>query len=464
MTSADNPDFKPSAKVSRFHQTRTYLAGQGLGPFLLRSIIGSGAIRLASMAIAFLAGALLARTLGVAPYGYYSVALGAITIAGIPAELGLPLLLTREISAAAAREDYGKVHALLAWANRVCLKIAVSVGAAVALAGLAVLRMGPAELAAALLAGVPVVPLIALARVRSAGLQGLNHVVRSQIPWMLLRPAALALLLGLAYLLKARVGAGSAMAFNTISALLVLLVASWWLKHRLPSYQVAEAVSPERHWLASSIRLGLMDGLRGLQSELSIVLVGLVAGATTVGLLRIATITAATSAAAILIVVTVGLPVLARQFALGEQVRLQRTVSALTIAQFAGVAVLAAPLILFPAVLIKLGFGDSFVPAANALRIITVAYVVTAALGPNGPLLVAANHERRVARAMAAGLILNIITVPLFTYYWDLLGASLALALSLVSWNVLCWREAHQLLGIDTSILHWPVRSGPQQD
>jgi hypothetical protein len=53
---------RPYALLSR---GRDYIGGEGLGPYLVRSVAATGAVRLAAMAATFLVGVQLARGLGV---------------------------------------------------------------------------------------------------------------------------------------------------------------------------------------------------------------------------------------------------------------------------------------------------------------------------------------------------------------------------------------------------------------
>src|SRR5690242_2452174 len=81
---AERSGAKHSAVIAeRIRQTRSFLAGEGLGPFLVRALAGSGAVRLAAMAGSFAVGVQLARMLGVDGYGSYGLALSILTIVGI---------------------------------------------------------------------------------------------------------------------------------------------------------------------------------------------------------------------------------------------------------------------------------------------------------------------------------------------------------------------------------------------
>lgn len=439
--------------AERISQTRSFLKGEGLGPFLVRALAGSGAVRLAAMAGSFAVGIELARMLGVVNYGYYGVALSIITIVGIPGELGISRVVTREVAAASAVADYGRIFGALRWARRTVLSLSL-ITALLAIAGAYLVgRTRPEVPTLAILLGAPMIPLMALARLDGGALQGLHHVVRGQIPANLLRPVFFSLLLFAAYALGVRVSVPEAMAFNSVVAALVATVAFAWLRQRLPDRPVEQFVPKDRRWLASAIPMALTDGMRVLQTEFSILLVGIIAAPAAVGLFRVASATASVAAAAVPMVVHVALPVTARLYAAEDRVRLQKAVSAFAVAQFAGVLLLSLPLLIVPGVLLGLVFGDQFAPAAAALRILAAGQIANAFFGPNAALLNMTHHERRVTRAMGIALVLNILGVIALTLLWGMTGAALAFVAALICWNVVAWVDSRRLLGIETSIL-----------
>ena len=79
--------------------------------------------------------------------------------------------------------------------------------------------------------------------------------------------------------------------------------------------------------------------------------------------------------------------------------------------------------------------------------------IANAIFGPNAPLLNMTHHERRVTRAMAIALVVNIVGVVVLANVWGMLGAAVAFVLALICWNVVAWIDAKRLLGIETSIL-----------
>ena len=441
-----------SRHISR---ARGYLSSDGLGPFLVRSVAGTGAVRGAAMVASFAVGVLLARRLGVQGFGYYSIAYAVITIASIPGEFGLPFLVTREVASAAAVADDAKLFGVIRWATGMCLLVAGGVGLAVLVGGAVAYAAGSRLVGAALLLGAPVIPLIALAKVRSSSLQGLNHIVLGQIPPNLLRPLFFALLLGLAWLAGMRLSAPLALALQTVAAAAVLAVAYIWLKRRLPANVPPETVRSGRQWLASTVPLGLMGGIQIVQPESAILLLGLLASPASVGLLRIANSTMQIAAGGISVLNEVAMPVMARLYAQGDRERLQKTVTSVARAQFGATVLISIPLLLFPRVLLSFAFGAEFAPASTALMILMVGQIANAAFGPNAWLLNMTHHERQVAWAMGIGLGVTVVLVPPLALMWGVSGAAVGLLASMLTWNVIAWHDARKHLGIETSILRW---------
>lgn len=408
------------------------------------------------MAASFIVGVQLAHMLGVAGYGYYGLALSIVTIASIPGELGISRLVTREVAASRAAADDAELFGILRWGVRLSAGLSLLVMLIVVAAALIVMRMAPV-IGACLLAAAPTIPFMTLARVNGGALQGLQHIVRGQVPANLIKPLLLSLALLAAHFWRVAIGPVGASALSSLAAGVVFIWALVWLRQRLPP-PVPGRPARGRKWISASVAMALNQGLLTLQSELSILLVGLMVSPVAVGRFRIATTSANVAAAALTLVLHVGSPVVARLYAAGDLQRLQKTVTAFAWLQTAGVALLCAPLLLAPELLIELVFGPSFVPAAQALRILAAGQIANGLFGMNGTVLAMCGLERRVTRAMAAALIVNIVLVPILVAEAGIAGAAAAMVLSTLTWNVITWRDSRRLLGIQTAALPFDGR------
>ena len=443
-----------------WHLVTRRFAGDGLGAFLARALAGSGAVHAAGLALAFLVGVQLARGLGVEAYGQYGIAMAAIAMAGIPGEFGLPRLVTREVAAASAHGDLPRLFGVIRWANRTALLFALA--AALLLAFGAYLLAGPSRspVAAAILIGALVVPLVALMKIRGAALQGLQFVVLAQVPFNLVRPLLLSVLLLALFVLLPDADAPAAMALNVVTAAAALVAAHFWLRSRLPRPRPADLAESGRDWLASAFPMALTDGIRVFQAQLIILLLGALMAADQVGLFRVAISSAIMAAAPLTLVGLVIAPTLASLHTEGDTRRLRMLTARSAQAMTAGVAALNLPLILFGPWLIALVFGEEYRPAYPALAVLCIGQLANAAFGPTASLLVMSRQERRVTRASAISLLAAAIAVLLLVPPFGLVGAAVASSLALLIWNLLTWIDARQRLGIDTSVIglvRWPA-------
>jgi O-antigen/teichoic acid export membrane protein len=404
------------------------------------------------MLASFLVGVQLARGLGVQGYGHYGLALSIITIASIPGELGLPKLVNREVAIAAAREDYPTLFGVLRWADRVCWIASVTLAAVVAIVAAVLYSRGSTALATALVAGIPVIPFMALSRIRGDALQGLHYITLGQVPANLLRPLFLSILI-LFISLGGWLSPAIAMGLNSITAIAVYLIAYRLLSKHVPKVAPPAVITAGRRWLESTIPLALTDGMRMLQLELTTVLLGLLTIPAEVGLFRIAVITATMAATPMIILNRVNMPMISRLYARDEWSRLQKVVTYSGYVQTAGVVLVSLPLLLFPELLLSLVFGPDFAAAGTALRIISLGQITNAAFGPNVPLLNMTHRERRVTRAMIIGVSLNVVTVLLLGRLFGMIGGAVGFVVSLVSWNILAWLDSRRIVGVETSIL-----------
>ena len=436
----------------RISRARSYVTGKGLGPFLIRAVAGSGAVQLAGMVVAFLVGVQLARGLGVAGYGYYGMAMAVVSLVTIPGALGIPRLVTREVAAAEARKDFPALFGVLRWADRICWRTSAAIALAVAVGAAVAWRMSSAGLALAILLGAPMIPLLPLSAIRGGALRGLHHVVLGQISNTFLRPLAMSILLFAIFLAGFRIGAPLAMALNSLTALGALILTERWLATRLPQTRVAPSTSNSRGWLASSIPMALADAVQTLQQQLSVLVLGLVAAPAVVGLFRVSISSLPVLAVPITVVNLVVLPMFARLHAEGDHRKLQRLVSATALIRFAGVLLLALPLILAAGPLLGLVFGKGYAPAADTLRILAIGMTINSAFGPNAAVLNMTGHERRVTRAVSMSLLINVVVMALLAPWWGAPGAAIGILAGQIWWNTLLWMDARRRLSIETSV------------
>ena len=444
--------------LERLSRGRAYLFGPGLGPFLVRSVAGTGVIQLWGMAFGFLVGVQLARGLGPTMYGQYGIAMAAIGILSIPGQFGLPRLVIREVAAALPSGNSSLIRGITAWAARFSWWVSGAVAVLTAICALAYSLTEQGEVAKALLFGAMLVPLMTLTRVTGASLQGLHWTVLGQVPDGVVRPLVSIVVLFLMFNSVAHPTAADAMAATVIAAGCSLMTARWLLARKLPEGETQRNVGSVRKWIGSAIPLALTSGVRSIEGQLGVLFLGFLATEVDAGYFRLAMSIAVLLSVPVTLVNSSILPVLARLSAAGEKQKLQRVVTHAARAQFAGVFLVSAPFFVAAKPLIKILFGAAYTPAGDVLVLVAVAQLISTAFGPNGNLLNMTGHERKMNFVVSVSLLINVVGAAALVPLLGLTGAAWSWIVATFAWNLLAWFFARKLLGINTFILGGPVR------
>lgn len=358
----------------------------------------------------------LARALGPHDYGIYAFALSVVAMLSLPATMGLPMLLVREVAKYHLQEDWRSLRGLLRRSNQAVLALSVALAAIAGALAVAlphrpeVLRLGVVVWALLL------VPLTALGDVRGAVLRGLRRPVQGELPPMVVRPAILLVLLA------ATIGFGSltpaaAVAANVVAAAGAFVIGAALMWRAMPApVRAATPVYDTAAWGRSVLPLSMLVGLHALQSQIATLMLGLLSTSASVGTYRVALQLAGLVAFTLVAINTVIGPHIVRLYESREMDRLELMVrwsSRL-------ILLIALPVslvfVLFGRRILETFFGAEYGAASGALAILAVGHAIFAAIGPVGSLLTMTGHERCVVAALGAGVtanvVLNLILIP----------------------------------------------------
>nr|WP_255529218.1 oligosaccharide flippase family protein [Luteimonas sp. MC1895] len=411
-------------------------------------------LRIAGMGFAFLVGVQLARGLGAQGYGIYGVAMSITALLAVPTEFGLPQLVTREVAAANTRSEWGRLKGIVQWASRtsflVFAVVAVGVLVWLYLSNIAI----DSELALTVLAGLTMIPLVALGKIKGATLRGLHHIVKGQLPDILVRPLAFSAFLLVATGLVTRMTPSMAMILGSAGSGVALLVASFMLRKSLPR-QVATAsvASSSPDWWSAAFPMALSEGMRVLQSHVVILLLAAIAAMSAVGAYRVATSVALIVSVPVTMLSVVCAPVISSLFAGGDNARLQRLLRAIAAGMSLGALLVALPFFVAGDWLIGWVFGAEYLAAVPALQIICLGIVVSGACGAGAALLNMTGNHKHVTKASGISLALLCVTAPVLISYCGILGAAVASASAQIVWSIIMWLDARRVIGLDSSVL-----------
>ena len=324
------------------------------------------------------------------------------------------------------------------------------------------LNLGP-DLLPIFLVGMAIVPMYALTRVGQGAIRGLFRIVVGFVPELVVTPIfVIGLMISTIALFGAVPTALWAITIQLVAAAAGLVVTIVVLWSALPAaIRSARPAYRRREWFTSALPLLLIGGTQMVIRQTDIIMIGAFRGPVDAGLYAVATRGAQLISFVLYGVNAALAPNISRLVARGELDRLQRIVTRSTRLVLVVSLPIAAVFLLFGPQLLAL-FGPEYAAAAPVLAILSVAQLVNAASGSVGNLLTMSGHERDAARGFVFAAVLNLVLNALLIPAYGIVGAAVAAAISLISWNLILAVLVYRRLGIHSTALG-PIRMTPRK-
>ena len=426
---------------------------------LFKTAVGSGSLKVVSAAVGFLSGVVLARLLGLKEFGVYALAMAAINLAATVAALGLPSLVTREVSKYEAREQWGLLRGLVQTSHRwVAYGTVMVLGVTGGLVATGWVLPGLHWVM--LLLAVLLTPLIALNQLRSAILRGLHWVILADVPELLLRPLLMLLFVVSAFLWLGHANATLAIGFQLVAVSCGFFLGTRFLHARIPqSVTEAESSVLVRAWARETRPFFWITLVSLVEGQIGIYILGYLTGPKQVGLFQVASQLVSPVIMGLMAVNMPLQPKLAAAWATGKKDEAQRLVT--EAAKFSTAAAFTAATILIPfAEIVVRIYGEQYLPAANVLRILILGQLINAVSGPCGLVLAMTGHQKFVLHGLTAALIVNGLVNMALVPFFAAEGAAIAATAGLVVWNSLLVYWALRLADMTTPIFRITATKG----
>lgn len=421
---------------------------------LLRAAASLGVLHIGSMGLTFLVGILLARQLGPSGYGVYALAMAATALAGMLTEFGLPLLAMREFARAEATQSWGAARGLIRWADRIILSISSVILIGFFISAFLFDFAQQSAFLATMIWAIILVPIVAIAKLRGLALLSMGHIFAGQFAVLILRPGLFALALAVIWLMARDLGPAQAMVWQVVAAAIALVtVAIFFHRLRPQAMRDAQPVNQSRSWLSATVPMGMTEGLRLLQGQLAIFLLGLLMTTEAVGLFRVAEASAAICLVPTTILNVVAAPHFSRLHAQRNMAELQRLLAFVTTGFVIGIALLSLPLLIFGPQLIALAFGSEFTNAFTPLVLLLIGGLLIGFFGPVATLANMIGEERAVTKgsvlAVAAQAICALALIPVA----GIIGAALGVIAGQAAWYGYLAYRVYRITGLDSTLL-----------
>ena len=435
-------DFFFSEWLNRKHALKSHL---------VRSAVGSFAIKITSTGLTFLSTVFLARLLGTEGFGTYAFCISLVTILSILAMFGLPMLTVREIPAYKAQKEYGLVKGFIITAFQAgtffsfCIIIIVAILAYFKLIPLGIPSSGVFWLSLLLL------PLSSLINISGAILRGLQHIISGQVDQTIRFGLFIFFLLFYIVMPSMNLTPFKAMGFfltatgltATIMVYLLVKALSSDVKQAVPAYKT-------RTWLYKAMPLLMAMGVTILNNEISVIMLGILGSVENVAHFRVAQRGAELVMFGLVAVNMTIAPTISSLYTTSQMEKLQQVITQSARSVIAYSFPVALFLIFTGPWLVPLVFGEQYQGSVTLLVVLCVGQMVNTFMGSVGIILNMTHNERLTAKGVAIGalcaLILNMILIPRF----GAMGAAIASITSMILWNVLLAIWIYKKLGLTT--------------
>ena len=426
----------------------------GITQHLVKGTSGAFSLNVATNVILFITSIVLARLLGTSGYGTYMYALTWALVLSIPAGMGLPRILVRNVAAYHTKSSWGLISGLIRWSNQLVLLSSLSIVAIVIGATWLMRSQINTESLHALWLAILLLPLLALTRLRQSIMQGFHRVVIGQLPETIVLPLTFLVIVGIVYFFfQDYIDAFWTIGIH-ITAVTIALAASFYLSHKATPDEAFNTV-PEydkQTWFRSALVLLFMGGLNMINSRADILMLGVISGSEAVGIYSIAA-RGSELISFLMIPVHAALgPTIAKLYTNEDYERLQRVVTKSTWV----VSLLSLPIaigFIFFGYWFLLIYGTEFTQGQLALSILSVGNIINILMGPVALLLIMTHHERDATIGLAVSAVLNIILNIILIPQWGLGGAATATMASMILWNILLTIFVYRRIHISPSII-----------
>lgn len=438
-----------------FHLLGGSLAKRRSSEGLVSSVAGLVGIKLVNAALGFATVAVFARLLSPDDYGLYFLAVTIAQFLALPLQMGMPVLLTREIAVARATNSMAVLVGVRQWTRRILMWGTFIVGSVVIGLYALVVSFGWPVLQSfnwtLVLLIVALIPATAEMKRVMGQLNGYRKPAQSRVPDGIIRPVLLLVFGGLGLWFE-WISETGLVAVYLLSAAVAAL-GGWAMLRRAQAVDTAYDGPAEIHssaWWRSIKLLTLVAAAGTINTYADVLMLGAIESTEAVAFYRVASQIAALGLLAQVAVNAVLSPRVAAHFAADAHDRMQEL--AVRCSRMTFVATLS-----FVGMLAILGesgfgwlFGSDYTPAFPLVMVLAIGTILNAVFGGTMMLLNMTNREKSsatyVISTAVANIGLNLALIPLL----GAMGAAIATVITALATQFLAWRRLRLDLGLRT--------------
>ncbi len=393
---------------------------------------------------------LLARVLGASSYGVFAFMYALVKIATIPAQAGIPTLLTREIPKYIFHEAWGKIKGIIIRSTQMAFLASAAGGAIILYAVYFYLDKGIADPKIYFFAFL-LVPVFAMSNVRGGAIRGLGRVALSQLPESIIRPGVF--LLGVCLILfwpGLDVSINNTMIMLLAASIISAVMGGLMLVRYLPKkIKISDKEYEDRKWIASLLPLSILSGIQILNGQIGIVYLGIYSSNEDVGIYRVLFQVGQMVMFALTVITMTISPTISKLHTSGQRQDLEALIRKSSLATTVFSIFCCLAFILIGEWMLGAVFGAQFSAGYLAGVIICSGQVINALTGPAAALLNMSGKERKTIKALSFSLFSSVVLHAVLVPSCGIMGAAIAFSVSLFVLNFFLCVYAKKELSIN---------------
>lgn len=394
---------------------------------------------------------LLTNLMGDSEYGVYTLVMTWILVLANFSNLGIDSLSVREAASLKAKAQFKSINGLKQFSNVTVFATSLivtvlTISVVYFLAPFEDQRINQAFILAALF-----IPVYALIMLRSSILRGLQHIISSEVPLKIIKPFVLISIAFFMMMTSMRLTAYQAILINFPAFILAFVIVRQSLISKTNSFRSFKAFFKRDVWMRVGLSFFLLDNFHLLNAKVDTLMLGGMLSTADIGIYGIAIKISDLVNVLFAVGITVLGPLVSKLYTENKPKLLEKTLKSVGRVVFSLSVIAFLFLLFFGKWLLGL-FGEGFPLGYTSLIILSLAHLINIALGPVGLVAVMTKYEKNALKATVIRFLVNVIFVATLVPIYGINGAAIAIAVSMLLWNLYLWNFCKRKIGIDPSI------------
>ena len=395
----------------------------------------------------------LARWLSLSDFGIYGSIMSAVGFGAVAVQFGSTLTAIRYLGEYQVHQEQGKAHGIIRYSERGVLLIALVTSTVLGGACATTAWLGYFPTGCVWLLGLAVLPAFALTDVQSAIMRSFDQILPALLPKDVIWRSCIPLFAFMLFVYcPAHLRLPILLVLSALSLSVFALWQHWHLHSTLPS--AIKSATPDydqKSWWSTSIPIWLLLMSRISFRTLDVVIVALLLNPAAAGIYFAASRTSELLGFVLSSLNLIVGPNISKLYAADKKAELTQYLAVSSVVIFTPALVMFAACALFPELILSI-FGSQFEDGKWVLIVMAFGQLFNAATGSVGVMLNMTGHEKINARIMITTAPFTAAAMFLFAWQFGMIGAAIAAAGGIVTWNVLLWRAARKHTEYDPSI------------